>query len=779
MYKVKWDEETNGIILSDNISDEETINISPRPVFYEELNLFGFNKYWKYPKSENPILWASGRKYYYKGELVAEIIGGNFFEEPKIEIYKKDLTLEPADIDEIIKKNSKPLFDIENEAIDFIKRTYKTKKDDVDCFTVSYSGGKDSQVVLDLVSKTLPPSEYVVIFTDTKMELPPTYEVIQKTKKLYEEKYESFQFYIVDDVDKDALSFWRYFGPPSRFLRWCSLVFKTAPFIRKIKEITKKRSPKILVFTGVRAEESVNRSKHKRISQIKYFQTNAEVINQWNTTEVFLYLFSKKLPINKLYRYGLTRVGCCICPFSSSWSEYLLRKIYPEIVDNYINVLKDHAKLLGLKGKGIIKYIKEGQWKKRAGGEGVECNGVRVDFIEKNDNLIAVMTSPRSSFLEWVKIVGNVVYKCNKNNIVGEIKVGCNSIYFVIRNNYNKNIVELKNIYGNVSIISKIKKVIYKSTYCIHCGACEVECPTGALITIPKLSINENLCNHCGNCINFIDKGCLMAKSLWIRKGENMKKLSGFGKYLTFGMREHWLKDYLNKLDDWHSNNRLGNKQVDAMIAWLRDSELIDNSKSKKATELAKKLSKIINTNEKIVWKIIWTNLFYNSSVVNWYVLNVPYGKTYSTNELKDMVVNSFNNLSERTILSGITSLVNMFENSPLGKELKIGVVEKKGNKRYVSKIGTNEIHPLVIGYILYKIGEKRNITEFTVSQLYKEDWGSPYKLFGVSKEKLESVLRYLQEKDLISVDLVAGLDNVRLKDHIKPIDIVDMIVRG
>ncbi|WP_456372586.1 phosphoadenosine phosphosulfate reductase domain-containing protein [Methanocaldococcus sp.] len=776
MYKVKWDEE-NGVILSDNISDEEMISIPPRPVFYEELDLLGFNKYWKYPKSENPLLWASGRKYYYKGELVAEIIGGDLFEEPKIKIYREDLTLEPADVEKIIKKNAEPLFTIENEAIDYIKDKYDEKKNDIDCFAVAYSGGKDSQVVLDLVSKTLPPSEYVVIFTDTKMELPPTYNIIYETKKLYEKKYESFQFYIVNDINKDALSLWRTFGPPSRLLRWCSSVFKTAPFIRKIREITKKSSPKILVFTGVRAEESANRSKHNRISPVRHNQINVEVINQWNTTEVFLYLFSKKLPINRLYRYGLTRVGCCICPFSSSWSEYLLRKIYPEIVNEYIKILNDHARLLGLKGKGITKYIKEGQWKKRAGGEGVECNGVRVDFIENDDNLIAVMTNPRSDFLEWVKIIGNVIYKYYNNNIIGEIKVESNSIHFIIKNNQNKKIVELKNIHNNVSAISKIKKVIYKSTYCINCGACEVECPTGALVTIPKLSINEKLCNHCGNCINFIDKGCLMAKSLWIRKGENMKKLSGFGKYLTFGMREHWLKDYLNKLDNWVNNNNLGNKQVNSMIAWLRDSELMD--KSKKSTELAKKLSKLINTNELVVWEIIWTNLFYNSSVVNWYVVNVPFGKTYSTNELKNMVANSFDNLSERTISSGITSLVNMFEHSPLGNELKVGVVTKKGNLRYVSKIGTNEIHPLVIGYMLYKIGEERNIREFTVSQLYEKDWGSPYNLFGVSREKLENILRYLQELDLISIDLVAGLDNIRLKDYINSIDIVDMIIKG
>ncbi len=70
---------------------------------------------------------------------------------------------------------------------------------------------------------------------------------------------------------------------------------------------------------------------------------------------MFLYLFSKKLPINRLYRYGLTRVGCCICPFSSSWSEYLLKKLYPEIVDEYIQVLKEHAKLLRLSDKETWK----------------------------------------------------------------------------------------------------------------------------------------------------------------------------------------------------------------------------------------------------------------------------------------------------------------------------------------------------------------------------------------------------------------------------------------
>ncbi len=36
MYKIKWDKETSGILLSD--STEDTI-IPPRPVYFEELDL--------------------------------------------------------------------------------------------------------------------------------------------------------------------------------------------------------------------------------------------------------------------------------------------------------------------------------------------------------------------------------------------------------------------------------------------------------------------------------------------------------------------------------------------------------------------------------------------------------------------------------------------------------------------------------------------------------------------------------------------------------------------
>ena len=193
MYKFEQDKETGGVIL---VSSSTSDLPSPRPVFYEELDLLGFDKYWEYPKSEEPLLWNIGRKYYYFGEMVAEVRGGNIFEDPKILFTDKgkDLKLKPIDLKGMIEKNIEPLKVLENEAIDFINDVYKKYKEKVDYFIVSYSGGKDSQVVLDLVSKTLPPDEYIVIFTDTTMEIPPTYEVYEKTKEYYQKLYPNLKF---------------------------------------------------------------------------------------------------------------------------------------------------------------------------------------------------------------------------------------------------------------------------------------------------------------------------------------------------------------------------------------------------------------------------------------------------------------------------------------------------------------------------------------------------------------------------------------------------------
>ncbi len=72
MYEATWDIDTGGIILTTD-SAPDNIRIEIRPVFHEELDLLELHRTWSYPKSETPLLWAtSGRRYFYRGKLVAE-----------------------------------------------------------------------------------------------------------------------------------------------------------------------------------------------------------------------------------------------------------------------------------------------------------------------------------------------------------------------------------------------------------------------------------------------------------------------------------------------------------------------------------------------------------------------------------------------------------------------------------------------------------------------------------------------------------------------------------
>ena len=123
MFRVIWDKDINGVLLTTN-GNCEALNVSPRPVFHEELNLLGFDKdwNWKYPETNEPLIWALNRRYFYKGEMVAEVKGGNIFDDQKIEISGAGqvLKLKPINIQKVVEKNKKLLFLLEQEAIEFI-----------------------------------------------------------------------------------------------------------------------------------------------------------------------------------------------------------------------------------------------------------------------------------------------------------------------------------------------------------------------------------------------------------------------------------------------------------------------------------------------------------------------------------------------------------------------------------------------------------------------------------------------------------------------------------
>lgn len=234
----------------------EALRVSPRPVFWEELDLLGLNALgWIYPHVEAPLLWACDRRYYYRGQLVLEVKGGNIFDAPTVvqQSGYESLTLQPVDMQRLRERNEDTMFIIEHEAMDFINQTYRryknlrraaeknpdlnfqqladnmgkrTKqehvvvKEDCDSFDVmplsraeqlgkapilnsniemfiaSFSGGKDSQVVLDLVARVIPAEDFTVIYSDTGYELPSSFELYKQVQDYYKKKYPKLNFHL-------------------------------------------------------------------------------------------------------------------------------------------------------------------------------------------------------------------------------------------------------------------------------------------------------------------------------------------------------------------------------------------------------------------------------------------------------------------------------------------------------------------------------------------------------------------------------------------------------
>ena len=634
MFKITWDKETGGVKLRSSV-DTDTLGISPRPVFYEELDLLKLNELgWKYPKSKEPLLWACNKQYFYRGNFVFEVKGANIYDAPTVILQpdSQNLHLKPVDLEAMLENCKDKMFLIESEAIEFIrgiyvqyataresveqikanqldyealaatiekqtkqkmaivkqdcdsfdimpldnakqegKKTYQATR--IDKFLASFSGGKDSQVVLDLCIRAIPPSAFEVIYSDTGYELPSSLTLYEEVKNLYKKKFPELKFSTARNHET-VLNYWDKIGTPSDTHRWCCSVMKTAPLYRMLKIEGTNKQARVLTFDGVRAEESSRRSEYGRIGKGVKHDTviNARPILDWNTTEIFLYMFRHNLPINKAYRQGRARVGCIICPYSSSWDDMISNTLHKKELSPFLSRIVNCAKKGGI--KDIDNYIKDRKWKFRSSGNYLEPDS-SILFNSIIPDLKANIYGAKQKIETWLPTLGNYTISISGKTIKGEILFNKTIFPFLIEIGKKDN--DFKCTLYNASdakLIKFFKRVLYKMTYCLNCEVCEVECPTGALSVFPEIKVDTSRCIHCHKCLDFHDCGCIVANSLILTTDTNMKAKSGIDQYNTFGLREDWIDMYFSDTIGYWENNGLGTKQVPAMKNWLKDAEI-------------------------------------------------------------------------------------------------------------------------------------------------------------------------------------------------------------
>lgn len=329
MYSYSWDSSTGGLLLN---SSPLAFSKEPRPVYYKELDILGFDKFWSYAKNDSyPYMWAEANNYFYRGRLVAKTKGGSLYTAPEIILVEEpEPNGEPlrfVDIPAMVEKNRDLLEKLAQDTIKKIYNTFIEYRDKVDVFYVAFSGGKDSVVALDLVQRALPHNRFKVLFGDTGMEFPDTYETVKEIKEWCSDKGIDF---LRAKSNLPTEKTWRTFGPPAVTIRWCCSVHKTSPQIMLLQQLTGNQGFTGMAFTGIRGDESASRSEYDDISYGGKHrgQYSCHPILEWNSAELFSYIYQEQLHLNSAYLKGNSRAGCLVCPMSSGKHEYMKMRCY-------------------------------------------------------------------------------------------------------------------------------------------------------------------------------------------------------------------------------------------------------------------------------------------------------------------------------------------------------------------------------------------------------------------------------------------------------------------
>jgi phosphoadenosine phosphosulfate reductase len=650
MYAYTHDPQTGGLLLNDSTP---LFSKEPRPVYYRELDILGLDNYWNYEKQDElPYMWAEANYYWYCGQAVFKTKGGSLYAKPGLEFLldaagaktlPEGSTLRPVNIAAMVKKNRELLQVVEQVTVKRIFEVYKNYRKKLDVFHVAFSGGKDSIVLLNLVKKALPKSGFVVVFGDTGMEFPDTYDVIDKTEEQC--RSEEIAFYRATSHFKPEES-WRLFGPPSRVLRWCCSVHKSVPQTLNLREVLGKNNYVGMDFVGVRAYESAARAgyDYENYGKKQKGQYSHNSILEWSSAEVWMYIYAHDLAINETYKKGNSRAGCLFCPMGSGKSDSFRNLSYPNEIKKYTDIIRE-----SIDDKNIESYITNGGWESRSSGRDIKKSTLCYSEKIIDDTLQISVINPKTDWREWIKTLSEIPFR---------YKVSGNNDGYTIAFPISANSKPATKLF---------KQVFLKSAYCVGCRACEANCRKGCLSFSGTLRIED--CTHCGQC-HMMPYGCYVADCLKKPlEGKPVKSINTFDDHAPL---KDWVSDFFKKPKEFLFRNGLGPNQQTKFKRFLSDSALI---RKNDITDFCALIIKIGWESEP-AWGLILVQLAYKNPQIRWYIDNLAVGNSYSRKSVEDMLVAlAISHKDAKSIAKAFARLCKL----PLGTKLNFGAVAERG----------------------------------------------------------------------------------------------------
>ena len=502
-----------------------------RPVFPEERLLLAILLNEAPDAYMARSVWATGSRYYIEGK--SRSFSVKAFETADTDAIAKkiseyagliDYSAFDENIERFIQANQHRLAYLKDEAFYFVRKAAEKFKEEN--IVISFSGGKDSTVTADVVTKALSNPSLVHIFGNTTLEFPATVDYANR----FRDSHPLAIFMVAQNDEQDFYKVCEDIGPPARMMRWCCSMFKTGPITRIINSLY--RNQQILTFYGIRKFESVSRSKYNRIEDdaesVKIQQqTVASPIFFWKDIDIWLYILSEKVDFNSAYRLGYDRVGCWCCPNNTQRAQFLSRIYMAEESKKWRDFLVDFARKIGKSDPET--YVDSGKWKARQGGNGLPSAGdVKIRFTNctsEDHAKIYRLVRPFDDelvgmFVPFGKLAPELGKKLLRETVVLDARtnVPILSIQPFNQDGYDYAVkVRTMNVADHNDLQRMVGYQIRKFNACRKCLKCESICRQGAISIVGDYYyIDPQKCVHCKMCMTpkYLDGGCTMDKYL-------------------------------------------------------------------------------------------------------------------------------------------------------------------------------------------------------------------------------------------------------------------------
>ncbi|GAB2497580.1 phosphoadenylyl-sulfate reductase [Algoriphagus taiwanensis] len=169
----------------------------------------------------------------------------------------------------------------------------------------STSLGQEDQVITQMIaSQNLP----IQIFSlDTGRLFPETLELLSRTESKYKTRIKVYY------PERDSVENWVAKHGINGFYESVENR-KSCCFVRKVEPLKRALAGNAVWVTGLRAEQSANRSEMKRI---EWDESNQIIkynpLLDWTFDEMIAYIAEHRIPYNPLHDQGFVSIGCAPC----------------------------------------------------------------------------------------------------------------------------------------------------------------------------------------------------------------------------------------------------------------------------------------------------------------------------------------------------------------------------------------------------------------------------------------------------------------------------------